>query len=462
MHERDLRRQALESGKTVSRKQKAKHLSARSSQAGSTGNSPAVSPSHSPAGSRSGSRAPSRAVSEDEEESDELAVASLDLTAFAQFDEALPEVWKRELHEVMDQVVERTRNKRNTAEAREETLAIYSNILRAQYASDEITLRLDELIPSFVKCFKSGSTERESIYALKALAITFLTTGEPLFDEVNQPLRARIQDGSSNAVQEAAIHTLGTAAFFGGAGQEDVEDVMDFFLDIAESDGEVIEAHDCGEVVAAALQEWGLLATQFQELEDRTERPLECFENQLDSSDLGVLQAAGENIALLYEQSFSRVEEDENGSGDDGTDDEFEFGNFKRKYWAKRYDVFPGNEFALKTKLADLSKSSARYLGKGKRKDLHKTFTDVLQTVEHPYRGPRFSTALNEEMTSYMGHRHVIRFGKDGTLTINRWWKLHRFEAMKRIIGGGFVTHYHANEVVYGSLPSSLEAPVDF
>lgn len=67
----------------------------------------------------------------------------------------------------MDQVIERTRNKRNTAEAREETLAIYTNILRAQYASDEVTLRLDELIPAFVKCFKAGSTEREAIYALK-------------------------------------------------------------------------------------------------------------------------------------------------------------------------------------------------------------------------------------------------------------------------------------------------------
>jgi hypothetical protein len=279
---------------------------------------------------------------------------------------------------------------------------------------------------------------------------------------VDQPLRARIQDGTSKAVQEAAVHALGTAAFFGGAGMEEMEDVMEFFLDIVESDGEVIDAHDCGEIVAAALQEWGLLATQFEELEDKTERPLECFENQLDSSDLGVLQAAGENIALLYEQSYSPVGEDDEGSGDDGTDDEFEFGKFQRKHWVKRYDVFAGNEFALKTKLADLSKSSARYLGKGKRKDLHKTFSDVLHTVEHPWRGPRFSTALNEDMTSYMGHRHVIRFGKEGALIINRWWKLHRYEAMKRIVGGGFVTHYHANEVVYGSLPSGLEAPADF
>jgi hypothetical protein len=97
------------------------------------------------------------------------SVASLDLSAFAEFDNAPPEVWKHELHEIIDQVIERTRNKRNTAEAREETLAIYTNILRAQYASNEVTLRLDELIPAFVKCFKAGSTEREAIYALKGM-----------------------------------------------------------------------------------------------------------------------------------------------------------------------------------------------------------------------------------------------------------------------------------------------------
>lgn len=82
MHDRDLRRQALESGKTVSRKQKAKHLSARSSQAGSASNSPFASPAGSPGGSRAASRNPSRQVSEDEDDdSDELAsrCVSLDL-----------------------------------------------------------------------------------------------------------------------------------------------------------------------------------------------------------------------------------------------------------------------------------------------------------------------------------------------------------------------------------------------
>lgn len=70
----------------------------------------------------------------------------------------------------MDQIIERTRNKRNTGEAREETLAVYTNILRAQYASEEVTLKLDEIVQALVKCFKSGSTEREAIFALRGTA----------------------------------------------------------------------------------------------------------------------------------------------------------------------------------------------------------------------------------------------------------------------------------------------------
>jgi hypothetical protein len=382
---------------------------------------------------------------------------------FTELENAAPEVWKRELSEVIDQVIERTRNKRNTGEAREEILAIYTNILRAQYAAEEVSFKLGEIISALIKCFKSGNSEREALFALKALAITLFTTGEPLFNEVNQALRSRIEDTSSNVVQEAAIHTLGAAAFFGSADMDETEEIMEFFLDIIETDGEHIGAHDNGDVVAAALQEWGLLATQFQELDGKTERPIESFESQLDSAVVTVQQAAGENIALLYEQSFSRLgEEDDEGADDGGSDDEFEFGKFQRKHWVKRYSVYTGNEFALKSKLSDLARSSARHLGKEKRKDLHKTFNDVLHTVEHPWRGPKFSTALNEEMTSYMGHRHVVRFGKEGAITINRWWKLHRYEAMKRIVGGGFATHYHANEVAYGSLPTGLEAPVEF
>ncbi|QDS70986.1 hypothetical protein FKW77_007537 [Venturia effusa] len=463
MHERDLRRQALESGKTVSRKQKAKNLSARSSAT----NSPFSSPKVSPTGSRTASRNPSRQVSEDEDDdSDELAssVASLDLGtgSFAQFDAAPEAVWQSELRDISQQIIERSRNKRNTGEAREEIMAIYTNILRAQYAAEEVEADLAELVPALLKSVKAGSGEREAVFALKALAMAILTTGEEVYEDVHQALRNRIQDDSSAAAQEAAIHTLGVAAYFGGGGIEGTEDTMDYLLDIIETDGEHIGAIDNGPVVAAALQEWGFLATQYSDLEGKTERPLECFENQLESTDLHVLQAAGENIALLYEQSYKRSTEDDDNNGSSGAEDEFEAGDFKRVHWRKAYDVYPGNEFGLKSSLADLSRSSARHLGKEKRKDLHKTFSDVLHTVEHPWRGPRFSTALDENMTAYMGHRLSVRYGRDGVMTVDRWWKLHRYEAIKRVVGPGFLTHYTLNQVVRKALPMGLKSGAEF
>jgi hypothetical protein len=290
-----------------------------------------------------------------------------------------------------------------------------------------------------------------------------ITTGEAMFEEVHQPLRLRIGDSSSRKAQEAAIHTLGACAFFGGADMQDTEDVMDYLLDIIKTDGDSIDAHNNGAVVSAALQEWGLLATMFSDLEGKTEQPLECFENQLDSSDFAVQQAAAENIALIYEQSYTQVEEDESRD----QSEEFEHGSFQKMYWKRRYTPLPKSDdtYSLKSKLSDLSRMTARRIAKDKRKDLHAIAKDVLHTIEHPYRGPRYSTALNEEATRYLGHRLKIRFSSKGSgeVVLDRWWKLHRYEAVKRSIAGGFSEHYSQNEFLKDAIPrGSLVAPTDF
>jgi len=185
MHEKDLRRLALESGKTTSRKARAKLASGQSSAAGSgptsRNNSPRLSPTHSPGvspgGSRSGSRAASRQGSEDEAEfdSDDIAssIASLDLNRFLQYDNAAPEVWEQELGGCCEQIIERSRNMRNTGAAREEILAIYVSILQAQYAVEEVSTQVDQLIPAFLKLIRSGSTEAEVLLTLKGMLFGF-------------------------------------------------------------------------------------------------------------------------------------------------------------------------------------------------------------------------------------------------------------------------------------------------
>jgi len=196
MHERDLRRLALESGKTVSRKARARLASGQSSVAGSgptsRTNSPRLSPARlspahspvvSPGGSRPGSRAASRQGSDDEADfdSDDFAssVTSLDLNRFQEFDNAAPEIWQRELDECTEQIVERTRNLRNTAAAREEMLLIYCSILQAQFVADEVSPKLGELIPALLKCIRTGS-ESEILGALRGTRPSSSTLSRPL------------------------------------------------------------------------------------------------------------------------------------------------------------------------------------------------------------------------------------------------------------------------------------------
>jgi len=286
-----------------------------------------------------------------------------------------------------------------------------------------------------------------------------VTTGEEVFEEAYRALKIRVSDSSSEAAQASAIHTLGAVTFFGGADSTETEEVMEFLLLIASSDGEHVNAPDSGPVVTAALQEWGFLATKFADMEDISYNAMAVFEDQLDSSILSVQIAAGENVALLYEKSFTPLEEDEDPE-DEGLP--CEWGAFQRQNWAHRYDACVSGDFALKSKLQALGTSSVKYMAKDNKKDLHRTFRDILHSCEHPWRGPRYSTAVDMERGLYLGHRLALRQGKQLLFMVDRWWKLLRYEALKRILAGGFITHYKLNEHVMEAIPTCLEAPETF
>jgi hypothetical protein len=42
-------------------------------------------------------------------------------------------------------------------------------------------------------------------------------------------------------------------------------------------------------------------------------------------------------------------------------------------------------------------------------------------------------------------------------MLIDSWWKLARLNALKRLLQGGFLTHYERNAVVFESLPVIVE-----
>jgi hypothetical protein len=267
-------------------------------------------------------------------------------------------------------------------------------------------------------------------------------------------VKRTIADSESIQAKEAAIHTLATSAFFGGASEDEVQEIMDFLLEIVESDGQSIDAGDNAAVVTAALEEWGFLATLLDQMEEETEPAMEAFVEQLESSNAHVQVAAGENIALLYEKSYTEQEEDEEISSeedDDESDPEDESDPHAPKM-IRRYTVWR-REDQLRHTLEGLANISGRSISKKDKKSLHSNFSDILNSVENPTRGPRYQTAVDRFTGKRYGSRMTVKLNQNGEMRIDKWWKLHRLKALRRMLQGGFITHYQENEVVFESLP---------
>lgn len=246
-------------------------------------------------------------------------------------------------------------------------------------------------------------------------------------------------------VKAAAIHALGTAAILGGASEDAMGEIMDDLLEIIESDGNSVEAPDNGEVVVAAMEEWALLATFIEDMEDKTEEAMDVFVEQLESTDVAVQVAAGEAVALLFEKSYTEREDDD-GPASDKEDEEGD------SNYIKRYEVYRQRNQLMHT-LSQLAKESSKSISKKDRKMLHVNFTDIFNTVELPTRGPRYSKALDQETGREYGSRMSVRFQKAGIMKIDQWWKLLRLQALRRVLGAGFLVHYEENEAVFDVLP---------
>ncbi|KAF2634235.1 hypothetical protein P280DRAFT_414231 [Massarina eburnea CBS 473.64] len=454
---RDLRRQALESGKTVSRKARSRNVSANVSAKSSKPNSRLNSPARSGATSQN----PSRHGSDDEDYlSDETALSANSIDDLLNSDDvdAADDAWQSELQTYMEQIADR---KGSSTEGRAASLASYAHVVMSRFTKDDIEPRISELLPSMVRSIKQETSEDESVAALKALAVTIITLdSDTIYDDVANLLKNVITHSEYVSLKTSAIHTLGTAAFFGGTSEEELEDLLTSFLEIIESDGQSANAHDEASVVTAALEQWGMLATALDDIQEATEAAIEAFVDQLDSSDTSVQIAAGENIALMFEKSYTPVEDGEQVSDDD---DEYNHETSNGERMVKRYDVYRRPD-QLMHKLETLANIADRSISKKDRKSLHTNFADIRNTVEKPTRGPRYSTAIDKETgKTYGGGRLKIeipkvKLGRNIEIKLDRWWKLRRYGALRKVLAAGFQHHFDENEAVSRCLPFSMSS----
>jgi hypothetical protein len=430
----DLRKKILlESGKTLSRKARAKPESGRSSVA----HTPNTSPGHSRAGSRPGSRY----ASEDEDfdsgddYDDVMTVSTNSLGDGDDGDDNTVAAWPDRLR---DRIAEMTNLKRSSVQGREAALNAYVHLLRHHYAKNVIDANLSEIIATILKSIRSGDSADERTLAMRALNVTVITSpSNNVFDRAFQTLKGVCEDSDEEKVKIEAIRSLSATVLYGGGGSASYDEVLQFLVEIIESDGGAVNAQDNGQVVSAALQAWGLVASYVPDLLDQAEQAMEAFMEQLDSTDAEVQTGAGSNIALLFE--VGRDHEEQTGE------------KFDMQY----------NQHRIMTRMAEIVRESSKSISKRDRKHLRSSFTSIVTSLERG-KGPGYSTAGRGAANPHVGggstdsdggafqefgYREKLRVG-DQLMVVDTWSLQARVEALKVLLGGGFPVHFMDNPLL--------------
>ncbi|KAK3493847.1 interferon-related developmental regulator-domain-containing protein [Neurospora crassa] len=445
----DLRKKALlESGKTVSRKARARPEAPRSSGTLSPGNG---SPASSRPGSRPGSRAPStagsragsRVPSEDEASEydfdDAMTISSANSITGEDVDEDdTSNTWPERLQ---DRIAELQDRKRSSVQGREATLKAYTHILKHHFAQKYIEKNISDIHAALLRSIRSGSSDQERLLALQALAVTILNyPSDAIFDHVWSALKVACEDGEEDKIKVEAINAISIAVSLGGGSSSAAEEVLDFLLEIIESDGQSVGAPDNGNVVAAALQAWGFVASYMDDLSVQRDQAMEAFMEQLDSTDSDVQIGAGVNIALLFEAA--RNDEEETGESSD----------------------LQYNQHRIMTRMAEIVRDSSKAVSKLNRKQLKTNFQSIITSLERGL-GPGYSTAGRSSANPHTGGSRMesgaggedgfVEFGYREKLRIHNQiliidtWSAHaRMETLKTVLGGGLATQYIENPAV--------------
>lgn len=440
----DLRKKALlESGKTISRKAKARPDSKTAT--------PITSPGQSPHGSRNGSRAGSRYASEDSDSDDSELDDVMTLSTYSGSDHGDDDratggrAWADRLQARVSQIVAGGRSgerKKMSNQEREDMLTSYLHLVRHYFAQSDISSSMDDLVLGLARAVRSGGSPTERTLALKALTVTILTnpTGNILSNHITL-LKSAVEQEEEEEVRVAALYALVVAALYSDGSPdspEAAEDMLQYMIEIVESDGHTVGAPDVATVVVAALKSWGFIATHLEDLSEQSEQAMEAFIEQLDSTDIHVQTGAGDNIALLFERA-REMEEGESG----------ERMNFQ--YDSKR----------LAQQMRDISKGSTG-ISRRDRRHLKSDFTSIATGLERGV-GPGYSTAGRpasnphtggskyDKAPAEFGYLQTVYVGKE-RIAIDSWALSAKVEFLRIVLAGGFPTHLAKNETVQGML----------
>lgn len=417
-------------GKTVSKKAiKSGRASLSQTPRSSPMASLLTSPAHSAAPSRAGSDA-----SDDDYDYEDMAASTNSGSSLVDVHEDGTSSFdaKKLLEELQDR-------KHNNSDTREQMIELYIKTLRTRYNSqthewlDDSAQSLAEL---FLRAANRGLTARERLLSLQAFTLTLSTSEEvEIFETGQQTIRQIIADDDDEDCEVYAIYALGFAVLYGGGSEDLALDVLEYLVDIIQTDGESVEALDSAPVVSAALRAWAFVASHVADYSEVADVAMDAFVEQLDSGDAEVQTAAAACIALVFESS--RKHEEEVG-------EPFQL---------------PYDPHKLLGRLNEIAKHNPKSVSKKDRRGLRESLNSVITSLERGV-GPGYSTAgfsvqrgeqptgkPNEDGVVEFGYRLKLRLG-NFVATIDSWSLLSRVDMLKFFFGGHLLRHVFDNPVV--------------
>lgn len=274
---------------------------------------------------------------------------------------------------------------------------------------------------------------------------------EDFYESSHSSLKALVQTADTYDVKAEALHALSVVVFVSGD-LEYITDILPYLLEIIDSDGQSVEAHDSKVVVTAAIEAHQLLISAVDDaetLEELSQDTIEALALQLDSNAVPVLVAAGEAIALLYEKSYRPA-----SAEDDNNDESDSSGSAMGPRLIQSYKPYRQTEKLLQ-RMTGLSRTSAKTAGRKDKTALKQTFDDAARSMKDARYGPRWTVGEGWKKDSKRdggAARMKVRVdqgkGGDGLMTVDRWWKFVRVREVRRVVGQGFMVHWAQNEVV--------------
>ncbi|KAJ3040316.1 Interferon- developmental regulator 1 [Rhizophlyctis rosea] len=279
------------------------------------------------------------------------------------------------------------------ASIRENALRRLVKLLSQKYLPDVLDLRIETVVDAMKRIIRREAVE--GILAARVLSLCWLTHGanDDLYPGVARLLREVIKSGKAE-LRMACIDALAMISYMEGLDSTSTKELLQFFL------GFVTPSTTPG-ITKSALDAYGLIYAQTAPhlTQESFNFVLDKHLGMLGSDDLDVRIAAGENIAVLFEEVSEDVSYD------------------------KREELL--------RELGGLSADSDKSKAKKERAVQRSAFRDIFRTVEEGNVAPNVNLKFKHESVDF-----------------DSWAKIKQLYALRTALADGMNVHFLENPLI--------------